>query len=105
MRSEGRSFSPTFFDEWFASEGSEPEDEKGGNEMRKELDLDMDERIRVEIGVEDRVAAFVDEHRDLIAEEVRADAFEAVEDGLRETWEIEDTEAEIAIEALATADA
>ncbi|WP_159077034.1 DUF5915 domain-containing protein [Halococcoides cellulosivorans] len=73
--------------------------------MRKELDLDMDERIRVEIGVEDRVAAFVDEHRDLIAEEVRADAFEAVEDGLRETWEIEDTEAEIAIEALATADA
>jgi len=73
--------------------------------MRKELDLDMDERIRVEISVDDRVAAFVEEHRDLIAEEVRADAFEAVEDGLRETWQIEDAEAEIAIESLATADA
>ncbi|MFW6436507.1 MAG: DUF5915 domain-containing protein [Halococcoides sp.] len=73
--------------------------------MRKDLDLDMDERIRVEIGVSDRVAAFIDEHRDLIAEEVRADAFETVEDGLRETWTIEDTEAEIAIEALAAADA
>ncbi|MFW6436506.1 MAG: isoleucine--tRNA ligase [Halococcoides sp.] len=74
-------------------------------EMRKDLDLDMDERIRVEIDAPEVIATSVDEHRDLIAEEVRADKFETVEDGLRETWTIEDSEAVIAIEALATADA
>ncbi|QLG27248.1 isoleucine--tRNA ligase [Halorarum halophilum] len=45
-------------------------------EMRKELDLDVDERIRVSLDVaDDRVADFVDEHRDHIAEETRTDEF------------------------------
>ncbi|WP_435125182.1 isoleucine--tRNA ligase [Halobaculum sp. D14] len=42
-------------------------------ETRKDLDLDVDERIRVAVDVDDdRVAGFVDEHADHVAEEVRA---------------------------------
>ncbi|MFB6201825.1 MAG: DUF5915 domain-containing protein, partial [Halorhabdus sp.] len=70
-------------------------------EMRKDLDLDMDARIDVEYEIaDDRVADLVAEHEDLIAEEVRADAFGPVNDGYRKEWEIEGVEAEIAIEEV-----
>ncbi|QGX96490.1 isoleucine--tRNA ligase [Haloplanus rallus] len=59
-------------------------------EMRKRLDLDVDERIRTRIDVDDdRVAAFVDERRDLIAEETRTAEFDADADDLTEEWEVE----------------
>jgi len=73
-------------------------------EMRKELDLDLEERIRVEFAVaDDRIGDLVRDHEDLIAEEVRADEFGDVEDGHRREWEVEDTTVEIAIEPLAGA--
>ncbi|RJX43267.1 isoleucine--tRNA ligase [Halonotius aquaticus] len=74
-------------------------------EMRKELDLDVEAEISVGLAVAgDRVAGFVDEHRDLISEEVRAaeltDAPSDDADRL-ETWEIEDTEVEIGVSVVA----
>jgi Isoleucyl-tRNA synthetase (EC 6.1.1.5) len=76
-------------------------------EMRKELDLDVESEISVGLAVaDDRVAAFVDEHSELISEEVRAaeltDAPSEDADRL-ETWEIEDTEVEIGVSVLAEA--
>lgn len=78
-------------------------------EMRKELDLDVEARIRVGVTVDDdRVADFVDEHADLIAGEVRADAWiddpsdaADAEGGLVEEWEVEGVAVTIGIEPVA----
>ncbi|WP_424014606.1 isoleucine--tRNA ligase [Halorubrum xinjiangense] len=78
-------------------------------EMRKELDLDVEARIRVGVAVDDeRVAGFVDDHADLIAGEVRADAWlddpsDAAEaaGGLVEKWDVEETTLTIGIEPVA----
>jgi isoleucyl-tRNA synthetase len=70
-------------------------------EMRKRLDLDVDERIRTRIEVDDdRVAGFVDEHRDLIAEETRTAEFDADADDLTEEWDVEGVAVTIGIERL-----
>jgi isoleucyl-tRNA synthetase len=75
-------------------------------EMRKELDLDIAERIRVDLDVgDDRVASLVREHESLIAEEVRADEFGAVEDGHRTEWDVGEITLDIAIEPLAAPEA
>jgi isoleucyl-tRNA synthetase len=88
------------------SEGYAREVIRRVQEMRKELDLAMDAEIRLEYDVEDdRVAGLVAEHEDLIVEEVRATAVDAVSDGHRKTWEVEGIEVEIAIEELAAAEA
>ncbi|ESP88535.1 isoleucine--tRNA ligase [Candidatus Halobonum tyrrellensis] len=66
-------------------------------EMRKDLDLEVDETIRVSVDVEDdRVAGFVEEHRAYVAEEVRAshldtDEFDpdAPQFDLVEEWDVE----------------
>ena len=62
-------------------------------EMRKELDLDVDERIRVSLDVaDDRVAGFVDDHREYVAEETRTDGFVPEGDAefdLVEEWTVE----------------
>ncbi|MDG5776117.1 DUF5915 domain-containing protein [Haloarculaceae archaeon H-GB2-1] len=74
-------------------------------EMRKDLDLDMDARIRLELDVNDeRISDLVREHEDLIREEVRAEEFGDVEDGHRKTWEVESVEMEIAVETVAAAE-
>ena len=77
-------------------------------EMRKELDLDVEARIRVGVAVDDdRIAGFVEEHADLIADEVRANGwFDAPEgadgdDGLIEEWDVEDVTVTIGIEPVA----
>ncbi|MFB6069168.1 MAG: isoleucine--tRNA ligase [Halobacterium sp.] len=73
-------------------------------EMRKQLDLDVDERIRTRVDVDDEtVAAYVDRHRDFIAEETRTDEFDADADDLVEEWDVEDVTVTIGIERL-TAD-
>jgi isoleucyl-tRNA synthetase len=88
------------------SEGYAREVIRRVQEMRKDMDLDLEERIRVELDVaDDRVADLVSAHEDLIKEEVRADAFGDVEDGHRKTWEVEDTEMEIAVVRVAEAEA
>ena len=74
-------------------------------EMRKELDLDVEAEIRVGLTIDDdRIQGFVDEHRELIAEEVRAAEFvdepEAA-GGLVEDWEIEDVDVTIGVAVVA----
>ncbi|MFB6195122.1 MAG: isoleucine--tRNA ligase [Haloplanus sp.] len=63
-------------------------------EMRKRLDLDVDERINTSLEVaDDRVASLVDRHRDHIAEETRTAEFvdpgDVEEFDLVEEWEVE----------------
>ena len=75
-------------------------------EMRKELELDIEAEIRVDLSIDDdRVADLVGRHEDLIAREVRAEGFGDVEDGHRREWEVEGVGMEIAIEPLAEATA
>jgi isoleucyl-tRNA synthetase len=70
-------------------------------EMRKRLDLDVEESIRTRIEVDDdRVAGFVDDRRDLIAEETRTAEFDADADDLIEEWDVEDVVVTIGIERL-----
>jgi len=78
-------------------------------EMRKELDLDVEARIRVGVAVDDdRIAGFVEGHAELIAGEVRADewlddstAAQDAADGLVEEWDVEDVVVTIGIEPVA----
>ncbi|MFP4590784.1 MAG: isoleucine--tRNA ligase [Halobacteriales archaeon] len=94
----------TTLDEDLESEGYAREVIRRVQEMRKELDLDLEASIRVEVEVDDdRVADLVDRRRDLIAREVRATDFGAVEGGLRRTWEVEGHAVEIAIAPAAEA--
>jgi len=88
------------------SEGYAREVVRRVQEMRKDLDLAMNDRIRLEYDVaDDRVAELVAEREALIAEEVRADELGPVADGHRKTWEVEGVDVEIAIEQVATAEA
>ncbi len=75
-------------------------------EMRKNLDLELDRKIRVEMSVaDDEVATLVREREALVAGEVRAAEFGAVDDekGLREEWDVEGVSVTLAIEPLAEA--
>ncbi|MFD1586125.1 isoleucine--tRNA ligase [Halorientalis brevis] len=88
------------------SEGYAREVIRRVQEMRKDLDLDIEERIQVEFDIDDdRIADLVREHEALIAEEVRADEFGGVEDGHRKEWAVEDVALTIAVEPLAAAEA
>ncbi|GAB3689869.1 isoleucine--tRNA ligase [Salinarchaeum chitinilyticum] len=93
----------TTLDDDIESEGYAREVIRRVQEMRKELDLDMEEPIRLEYAIaDDRVADLVAQHDDLIAEEVRADSVGGVTDGHREQWEVEGIEIDIAIDPGAT---
>jgi isoleucyl-tRNA synthetase len=84
------------------SEGYAREIIRRAQEMRKTLDLDMDASVRLEVVIYDeRVAKLVAEHQDLIAEEVRATEIDDVEEGHRESWEVEGTQVELAIDPAA----
>ncbi|WP_135854866.1 isoleucine--tRNA ligase [Halorussus salinus] len=88
------------------SEGYAREVIRRVQEMRKEMDLDIEERILLELAIaDDRVADLVAERMDLVREEVRADEVGSVEDGHRKEWEVEGVEMEIAIAPLAEAEA
>ena len=88
------------------SEGYAREVIRRVQEMRKDLDLDIEARIAVDLDIpDDRVDDLVRAHEDLIKEEVRADELTAVEDGHRKTWEVEGVEMEIAIGPVTTAEA
>jgi isoleucyl-tRNA synthetase len=103
---EGVVYVDTTLTEDIESEGYAREVIRRVQEMRKDLELDLEARIRVELTVsDDRVADLVAEHEDLITEEVRADALGAVEDGHRKTWEVEGIEMEIAVVPVAEAEA
>jgi isoleucyl-tRNA synthetase len=73
-------------------------------EMRKELELDIEAEIRVDLDVaDDRVAELVRDHEPLVAEEVRAAEFAPVADGHERKWDVEGTDMQIAIESVADA--
>jgi isoleucyl-tRNA synthetase len=68
-------------------------------EMRKQLDLDVEAEIRTRVDVDDeRVAGFVDDHRDYIAEETRTVEFADDVDGHVEEWDVEGVAVTIGIE-------
>jgi isoleucyl-tRNA synthetase len=71
-------------------------------EMRKELDLDVEAAIRLGVDADDEtVASAVNDHADLVAGEVRAAAWlddADAADGLVETWTIEGETVTIGIE-------
>ncbi len=68
-------------------------------EMRKRLELDVEEDIRTTIDVaDDRVAAFVDDRRVFIAEETRTAEFVDDADELVEEWDVEGVSVTIGIE-------
>ncbi|AGN01403.1 isoleucyl-tRNA ligase [Salinarchaeum sp. Harcht-Bsk1] len=92
----------TTLDDDIESEGYAREVIRRVQEMRKEMELDVEEPIRLEYAIaDDRVADLVADHDDLIAEEVRADSTGVVEDGHRKEWEVEGVTVEIAIAPLA----
>jgi len=74
-------------------------------EMRKQLDLDVEAEIRVGLTVDDeRIEEFVDQHRDLISEEVRAAEFvdDPADAGDRvEDWEVEGVDVTIGVAVVA----
>jgi isoleucyl-tRNA synthetase len=87
------------------SEGYAREVIRRVQEMRKDLELDIQAGMRLSLDVaDDRVADLVREHEDLIAEEVRGE-FGAVEDGHRKEWDVEGVTMTIAIEKIAEATA
>ena len=70
-------------------------------EMRKQLDLDVEAEIRTRIDVDDdRIAGFVDAHRDYIAEETRTAVFADDVDGHVEEWDVEGVAVTIGIEEV-----
>ncbi|MFP9191602.1 isoleucine--tRNA ligase [Natrialbaceae archaeon A-CW1-1] len=90
------------------SEGYAREVIRRVQEMRKELDLNVEERIALELEIEDdRVTDLVAQREDLIREEVRADELRSVdvEHGQRKAWDVEGVTMELALEPLAAAEA
>ncbi len=88
------------------SEGYAREAIRRIQEMRKDLELDIEAEIRVALDVADeRIADLVRRHEDLVAEEVRAREFGTVEDGYEETWDVEGTRMTISVQPLSEAPA
>ena len=73
-------------------------------ENRGEDPVAIADRFDLDVA-DERVADLVREHESLIAEEVRAESFGAVDDGHRETWDVEGIEMTITIEPVAEATA
>ncbi|WP_227133865.1 isoleucine--tRNA ligase [Halorubellus salinus] len=87
------------------SEGYAREVIRRVQEMRKDLELDVDEQVRLHVEVaDDRIAGLVDQHRDLVAEETRATFVEDVDADARE-WDVEGTTVTIALDPVAEAEA
>ncbi|MFB6133231.1 MAG: class I tRNA ligase family protein, partial [Halanaeroarchaeum sp.] len=83
------------------SEGYAREIIRRVQEMRKDLELDLDEQIHLEITVfDERVGELVADRQDLIESEVRAADVRDLEDGYREQFEIEGVGVELAIEPV-----
>jgi isoleucyl-tRNA synthetase len=87
------------------SEGYAREVIRRVQEMRKDLELDVDEQVRLAVDVaDDRIAGLVDEHRALVAEETRGTFTDDV-DGTTREWDVEGTTITITVEPVAEAEA
>jgi isoleucyl-tRNA synthetase len=104
LEGSGVVYVDTSLSEDIESEGYAREAIRRVQEMRKDLELDIEAEIRVDLSVDDgRVSSLISRHRELVAREVRAEEFGTVEDGYRKEWEVEGTGMEIAIEPVAEA--
>jgi len=105
QQESGRVYVDTSLTDDIESEGYAREVIRRVQEMRKDLELDIQAGIRLSLDVQDdRIADLVREHEDLIAQEVRGE-FSEVEDGHRKEWEVEGVTMEIAIQEVAEATA
>jgi isoleucyl-tRNA synthetase len=103
----GTVYVDTELDEELESEGYARDVVRRVQEMRKRLDLAVDERIHTAVDVaDDRVSELVERHRDLIAEETRTEAFVDSAEGmdLVEEWEVEGVPMTIGIDRLEAAE-
>ncbi len=102
--SDGRVFVDASLDREIESEGYSRELVRRIQEMRKEMDLDVEERIEVVVDFADeRVEELAMERREFVAEEVRAEELRtgSVDDvDYREHWTLEDADVEIGVSRL-----
>ncbi len=106
LDSAGVVYVDTSLTEDIESEGYAREVIRRVQEMRKNLDLDIEEEIQVDLAIDDdRVADLVQEHESLIKEEVRAADLGDLSEGHREVWDVEGVEMDITIEPVASAEA
>ncbi len=98
----GTVYVDTELNEDVESEGYAREVIRRVQELRKDLDLEMDADIRLDIEVfDERVASLVSQHEALIAEETRARALEELDDpDVREEYEVEGVTMRLGVKAL-----
>jgi len=97
----GTVYVDTELNEDVESEGYAREVVRRVQEMRKDMDLEMDAEIRLDVLVfDERVGELVARHEDLLMEETRARELGEVEDGYREEWDVEGTTVALEVEAL-----
>jgi isoleucyl-tRNA synthetase len=85
------------------SEGYAREVIRRVQELRNELDLELDQRVRLQYEVDDdRVAELVARHEDLLKSEVRAAELGPVEDGTRREYDLDGVGLTVVVEPLAT---
>jgi isoleucyl-tRNA synthetase len=105
LDSAGVVYVDTALTEDIESEGYAREVIRRVQEMRKDLELDIEEKIQLDLSIDDdRVEGLVHEHDSLIADEVRAAVLSDVSNGYHKTWDVEGVEMEIAIEPVETAE-
>ena len=106
LESSGVVYVDTTITEDIESEGYAREVIRRIQEMRKELELDIEEEIRVDLGVSDeRVSDLISRHQELVAQEVRAAEFTTLDDGHRQHWDVEGVEMNISIKPVQEATA
>jgi isoleucyl-tRNA synthetase len=94
-------------DEELLAEGLVREVVRRVQEMRKEMDLDLEERVALSIGLDDLGQDRLGRHIDHLKEEVRADtvslgtASGGAEGGLERTWDIDGAEVVIGLQRTA----
>jgi isoleucyl-tRNA synthetase len=99
----GTVYVDTALTEDIESEGYAREIIRRVQEMRKDLDLDIEAPIELDVLVfDDRVGELVSRHEDLIAEEVRAERLGEIEDedAYTKEWEVEGVEVTLTVKPL-----
>jgi isoleucyl-tRNA synthetase len=70
--------------------------------MRKDLDLEMDQEIQLEVEIfDEEVGRLVAEHEELIKEEVRATELTELDEGHAEEWDVEGVTMRFTVKPLA----
>jgi isoleucyl-tRNA synthetase len=98
----GRVYVDTTLTEDIESEGYAREVIRRVQEMRKDLDLEMDQEIYLDVEIfDERIGKLVAEREDLIKGEVRATELTEVEEGYTDEWDVEGVRMRFTITPLA----